>query len=880
MEFSSQLSEVNALPWPNDDLSLIDRFEQCAAALGPRAALVHEDGSMTYDQLNRAANRVARQVLSLKSTKAGPVALLLDEPSLYLAALLGVLKAGEFYLPLDPFFPSERNAYILKDSGARLLLTDRTHLEQAHQLVGPGFGLLCVNDMPAGLPETNPGLDILPSAPSVLLYTSGSTGRPKGVVHSHASLAHNALRQNDLMRISAADRVSMLYSPSVMGMVRDLYNALLNGASLHPFDLHERGLRDLVPWVADRQLTVLHTISSVYRRLGDVLEGPSSLETVRLLILGGEEVLRIDVELYQRFFPTHCRLFTGLGSSETGTVRCSLLTKESPVPSRVVPLGYPVRDVEIMLLGEEGQPVAAGEVGEISVRSRYLALGYWNQPEKNASSFLPDPQGGELRIFMTGDLGRFLPDGALAHCGRKDFQVKIRGFRIELLEIEAAILETGLVADAAAMVYELGAGDKRLVAFVELRAGHALRLGALKDALGSKLPEHMMPSLFVELVSLPKTPNGKVDRNALPSPNFAEHASPDDLPRDDTEAALIELWKETLSISQVGLRDNFFDLGGNSLLAGSLLARMEKEFGRLYPLSLLAEHNTVEKMGAVIRDPNSGQVRSLVAIKPTGDRPPLFVIPGGYGDTLYLRHLARDLDPSQPLYGLQAGGLDDRSESLPSTEDIAAFYVNEVRSVQSSGPYLLAGHSFGGYVALEMARQLLASGEHVGLLALLDTYPPGHRRQASWRDRLAIHLGNLRVRGPGAKLDYFRERFLDRLPLLAKNRRLANRFGLPRLARENRFLISRMARYSYLPPPYPGKALLIRASMRKWYVKWDPMDRWPAFVSELEIRDVAGAHDTIMFEPVVAEVARILDEAMARSQAVGTLLAGSRSAES
>jgi len=575
------------------------------------------------------------------------------------------------------------------------------------------------------------------------------------------------------------------------------------------------------------------------------------------------------VDLYKRFFPPHSRLFTGLGSSETGTVRCGVLDKESVTESRVIPLGFPVRDVEIILLGDEGRPVPGGEVGEIAVRSKYIALGYWNQPEKNARSFLPDPEGGDQRIFLTGDLGRLLPSGALAHCGRKDFQVKIRGFRIELLEVEAAILETSLVADVAAMVYERGPGDKRLVAFVEPAAGSSFQAQELKAALRSQLPDHMIPSLFIKLESIPKTPNGKVDRSALPQPDFAEPASADDLPHNDTQAALLELWKETLSISGVGIRDNFFDLGGNSLLAGTLLARMEKEFGRLYPLSLLAEYDTVEKMAAVLRDPNSGLVRSLVAIKPTGDRPPLFVIPGGYGDTLYLRHLARELHPAQPVYGLQAGGLDGQRKYLPTPEQIAAFYVGEVRSVQPSGPYLVAGHSFGGYVALEMARQLLESGEDVSLVGLLDTYPPGRRREASWRDRLSIHLSNLRGRSFRAKLGYFRERFLYQLPRLARSRRLGKWLGLPQIGRESRFLISRMARYSYSPAPYPGRAVVIRASRRKWYVKWDPMDGWPSFVADLEIREVDGEHATIMFEPVVTHVARILDEAICRSQTGG-----------
>jgi thioesterase domain-containing protein len=412
------------------------------------------------------------------------------------------------------------------------------------------------------------------------------------------------------------------------------------------------------------------------------------------------------------------------------------------------------------------------------------------------------------------------------------------------------------------MVYEVGPGDKRLVAFIVPRQGQAFEWGALRQQLSQKLPEHMLPSLFMPVAALPRTPNGKIDRKSLPQPDFGLQAAADELPRNDTEGALVELWKETLSVSTVGLHDRFFDLGGNSLLAGTLLARMSRQFGRDYPLSILAEYDTVQKMAALLEDPRSGHTRTLVPVKADGTRPPLFVVPGGFGDALYLRHLARHIDPEQPLYGLQAGVVDGQAEDLPSVGDIAASYISEVGRVLPAGPYFIAGHSFGGYVALEMARQLRASGQIVALVGLLDTYPPGPRQQARWTDRLSLHWDNLRGRDWQGRIGYLRERVLDFLPRLLKYRRLAKWLGLNRRGREYRIFVSRSARYTYLPAPYPGRAILVKAMERDWYVHWDPMETWPRFVPDLQVFEVEGTHRQIMFEPYIQQVARHLNLAI------------------
>jgi amino acid adenylation domain-containing protein len=851
---------AESLHWDTIEVSLPARFERCVEVFRDRPAVVENQAVWTYDQLNRAANRVARTLLAERGQVPEPIAVLFDQGSHFLAGLLGVLKAGKFYVPLDPLFPNTRNDYILKDSGAGMLLTDAKYLPLAKGLSGGRIPVLEIERCDSPADESNPGLSLSPETLGLIIYTSGSTGQPKGVLHNHHTLVHNAVRQHDLMRFSPRDRLSMLYSSSVMGTVRDFTNALLNGASLYPFDVRIHGLTRLVDFLEENRITVFHTIPSVFRRLDSLVNRSRQFSSLRFVILGGETVLRADFEVFRRHFPDSCRLFTGLGLTETGTIRQNVLTSNMDVEEAVVPLGYPVRDVEILLLDEAGMPVKAGEVGEITVRCPYIALEYWNKPEETRAVFSNDQNHEEMRTFRTGDMGEQLPDGSLIHRGRKDFQVKVRGFRIELQEVEAAILETGLVKDVVVIGHDIRPGDKCLVAYILPHKGRTRVADELRLRLNELLPDHMVPAFYMELETLPLTPNGKVDRQALPRPDFSELSTDREPPRDAVEIALLDLWKEIFPIDRIGIDDNFFDLGGDSLLASVLFVEIDRRFGRLYPLSLLIEKNTIRKLADVLRDLNTGITRSLVGIKTEGMRPPLFIIPGGYGDVLYLRVLAKYFHPEQPLYGLQAAGLEGKREYHSNLEEIAAQYLMEISGALPHGPYLLAGHSFGGYVALEMARLLLKRKEQVALLAMIDTYPPGRRRQAPLRNRLLIHLENLRPMSGKQRQDYLRERGAQLILRLFHNPGLA-KLLFRNISPEKRiFAFSRLARHNYDPAPYQGDIMLFEASERPWFMTWNPMETWPSYVSgNFQVYPVPGRHDSLLFEPHVQELAVVLN---------------------
>ncbi len=856
----TEAPQLEGLAWETLELSIPARFERCVETFSDRPAIIEDTSIWSYERLNHAANRVARALVTARGRGAEPVAVLFAQGANFLGGLLGVLKSGKFYVPLDPLFPQTRNETILKDAGAKLILTEAKYLPLAKGLSRGQIPVLDVEDCGAPGDEANLDLHVPPEALGLLIYTSGSTGQPKGVLHNQRTLVHNSVRQHDLMQFTPNDRLTMLYSSSVMGTVRDYTNALLNGACLYPFDIRTQGLARLVDLLEAQQITIVHTIPSVFRHLGGIMDHDRQLGALRFIILGGETLLRADFEVFRRHFPATCRLFTGLGMTETGTVRQNILTTQTVVDSPVVPLGYPLRDIEIRLLDEAGNPVKAGEIGEIIVHSPYVAMEYWHRPEETRAAFASDSAHAGVRLFRTGDLGELLPNGCLVHRGRKDTQVKVRGFRIELEEIESVLLETGQVKDVAVIGHDVRSGDKRLVAYVVQQTGRERGTDDLRRSLDGRLPDHMVPALFVEMEELPHTPNGKVDRRALPRPDFGNLAREGTVPADAVEGALADLWKEVLSTDHVGFEDNFFDLGGDSLLACEMFIQIELRFGRLYPLSLLIEKNTIRQLAEVLRDPVSGITRSLVAVKPDGSRPPLFVIPGGYGDVLYLRALARHIAPDQPLYGLQAAGLEGLREYSTHVEEIAAQYLMEIVEVQAHGPYLLAGHSFGGYVAVEMARLLVRRGERVALLAMLDTYPPGERKQATLWNRILIHLENLRPLHGKQKLAYVSSRLDELILRLLHNLNLTGLISRVESPTLKAVAYSRIARYTYAPVPYPGSMVLFKANQRPWYVTWDPMENWSEYVSgDLGSEPIQGRHESILFEPNVKDLASALD---------------------
>jgi amino acid adenylation domain-containing protein len=592
--------------------SIPTRFAQQVHRYPNQLAIKTKHHTFTYTTLNHLANRMAHVILAQCGEGSEPVALLFAHDAPMIAAILAVLKSGKICVPLDPAYPPARLTAMLTDAQTRLLVTDTAHLSLAQTLIQSGCSVLNIDGCDAHFSAENPHLSLSPDLLAYIFYTSGSTGQPKGVVQNHRNLLHKCMLYTNDLHLCADDRLSLLHSCSFAASVRHIFAALLNGAALFPFDLHTAGVPHLAAWLIREQITICHSPASVFRHFASMLSGVEQFPALRVLYVANEPVSKREVELYKAHFSPECLFVNALVASEALTMRQFFLDKETPLPGSMVPVGYAVQDEEILLLDEEGNEVGVNQIGEIAVKSRYLALGYWQKPELTRTAFVPDPTAENTRIYRTGDLGHLLPDGCLVHLGRKDFhQIKIRGHRVEVAEVEMALLDHEAIKEAVVMPWKAPSEDTRLVAYLVSSQEPVPTIRELRSFLQARLPEYMVPTVFVLLETLPRTPNGKVDRRMLPAPTRERlnlHTA-FVAPRTAVEETLASIWATVLGVEQVGIYDNFFELGGHSLLATQVLSRLRNIFQVELSLRSFFEAPTIAKLADTIEDGKPSEVK-------------------------------------------------------------------------------------------------------------------------------------------------------------------------------------------------------------------------------------------------------------------------------
>ncbi|HEX2740525.1 MAG TPA: amino acid adenylation domain-containing protein [Rubrobacter sp.] len=588
--------------------SIPQRFEQQVRRYPDRLAVKTKGHQLTYAALNKVANRMARVLLARRGEGPESIALLLEHNASMIGAILGVLKAGKAYVPLDPSFPYARNAYILEDSQAGLIITNDKNRPLADSLGENRHSLIDIDEIGPALPDEDANLPISADNLANIIYTSGSTGQPKGVVQNHRNLLNVAMRYTNGLQISAEDRLTLLQSYSVAGSVSNMLGALLNGASLFPHNIKEEGLTSLADWLIEEEITVYHSVPTVFRQFANTLTGKEEFPWLRLVRLGGEPVYPEDVQLYKTYFPSGSIFVNSYGASEAASVLRYCVDKDTEISDAMVPVGYPLGDIEILLLDDDGKAVGFDEVGEIAIKSRHISPGYWHKPDLTRATFITDPQDEGGRIYRTGDLGYRQPDGCLVVTGRNDFRVKIRGFRIEVAEIELALRGLTKVKEAAVVAHEDQRGEKQLAAYVVPQPDHMPTTSELRDFLKDKLPDYMVPSAFVVLDALPLTPNGKLDRLALPAPSLVRPELDTSFvaPRNALEEQLVEIWVEVLGVTRVGVHDDFFELGGHSLRATQLVSRVREVFQAELPLISLFEEPTIAGLAERIEEARRG----------------------------------------------------------------------------------------------------------------------------------------------------------------------------------------------------------------------------------------------------------------------------------
>jgi len=582
--------------------SIADRFEEQVQKHSQRLAVKTGESELTYDELNRAANRAAQAILAELGERQEQVALLCNQGAAGIATTLGILKAGKTYVPLDPIAPKSRNDFILRDAQISLIVADDENISLAQSLAPKNVGVINFDALNSNLSGENPGLHIPPDRLSYLMYTSGSTGEPKGVVQNHLNVLSKVMGWVNIVHISPGDRLSMFRPLNVSGSIRDLFGGLLCGAAVLPFDVKREGFAQLANWLIDQKITIYNSVVTLFRSFGATLKGSEDFSSVRLIKLSGEPVYKHDVDIFKEYFPDSCLLINMLVSAEVGNTRVYFVGKETPIIENLVPIGYPMEGCDVLLLDANGKILGFNEVGEIAVRSRYLSPGYWRRADLTKAAFLPDPDGGDAHIFRTGDLGCMLPDGCLVHRGRKNSHVKIRGYSVELGEIEAALIALDGVEAAVATTKHNSHGQQTLVAYVVPSGQAVLAVNFLRKALAARLPDYMIPSAFVFLDSLPLAGPGKVNLRALPSAGRDRPAveTPFTFPRTPVEKYLVKIWVQVLDVDQVGIHDRFLDLGGDSLLAGRLICQVRDVFHIEVPLRTLFDTPTVADMAAEV----------------------------------------------------------------------------------------------------------------------------------------------------------------------------------------------------------------------------------------------------------------------------------------
>jgi amino acid adenylation domain-containing protein len=859
-------------------------FENQAERVPDEVALIFDEQQMTYRELNQRANQLAHRLQRLGVGTEVLVALCMDRSLEMVVSLLAILKAGGAYVPLDPSYPTERLAFMLEDTQAPVILTQQHFVAS---LPTQGVQVICPDsewDEIAHESEENLVNRTMVDNLAYVMYTSGSTGKPKGVEIRHRSI-NRLVFGVDYARLDATRTILHMASISFDAATLEVWGALLHGARCILFPERIPTPKSIGALVQKHQVTTSWLTASLFNAIID--EAPEALQGIEQLLVGGEALSVVHIRRALEKLPG-TQLINGYGPTESTTFTCCY-----PIPRhlgagvRSIPIGRPIGNTQVYILDKHLHPVPIGVPGELYIGGAGLARGYFHRPELTKEKFIAHPFTDErgAQLYKTGDLVRYLPDGSIDFLGRLDHQVKLRGFRIELGEIEAVLGQHAAVREALVIAHQDERGEKHLVAYVvaqietnspphathaprELqgRQGQEVTPNELRDFLKEHLPEYMVPSDFIMLEAMPLTPNGKVDRRALPKPDLARRTAEENFvaPVLAVHQKLVEIWEDVLNVRPIGIKDNFFSLGGHSLLAARMIDRIEQNFGKKLPLATFFAGATIEHLATVLQDEQqiTDSRTPVVRVQAGGTTRPLFFLHGDWaGGGFYCIDLSHDLGTEQPFYILEPYKFNDLPVP-PSFEEMASAHIESLQKVQPEGPYLLGGFCNGGLMAYEIARQLHAKGQKVDFLALIDPATPAPHK---WIRRAISTVGKLTHAGEDKQLDWFLWYLYMRIPAYrnkVKNSIISSsaeqngsrpgqakagsiRSKLASLAPEKealRYQWSGMYRYvaaGYLSGSYPGKITLFwsteGANLNK---KWCET----IGVKEVEIQVIPGTH--------------------------------------
>jgi amino acid adenylation domain-containing protein len=873
-------------------------FEEQVKRTPDAVAVVCSEQKLTYNELNCRANQLAHYLRKLGVKPEELVGICLERSLDMIVGLLAILKVGGAYVPIDPDYPQERISFMLQDTQVKIILTCESLQNSLpnHQAI-----VICLDkDWPQINQTSQENLNSAVSAANLayVIYTSGSTGKPKGVEVIHRSV-NRLLFGVNYAHLDATQRFLQMAPIAFDASTFEIWGALLHGARCVIFTEDIPTATSLRNAIDKHGITILWLTAALFNKIID--DNSQALSGIKQLLIGGEALSVAHVHKALETLPL-TQIINGYGPTESTTFTCCYpIPKQLEATIKSIPIGCPISNTQVYILDNYLQPVPIGVVGELHIAGAGLAKGYLNRPELTQEKFIPNPfekdevipptplnKGGNepSKLYKTGDLARYLPDGNIEYVGRIDNQVKIRGFRIELGEIESVLSQNQAVQSSCVIVREDNPGEKQLVAYIVPKLGVKLTSGDLRQFLSDKLPGYMVPGAFVLLEFFPLTANGKIDRRALKAPSNTSDSDRFIEARNQLELKLVQIWSKVLKIDKISVHDNFFDLGGHSLLAPYLITQIKEQLGKEIAVTTLFQNPTIEQLATIIKTGlDSSNQSCLVPIQPHGSKPPFFCVPGAGGRPFYFYHLGRCLGKDQPFYSFE-NDLYQQFGEITRIEDIASIYLQAMQDLQPQGPYFLGGHSYGGNVAFEMAQQLVNQGQQVALLAIIDSSAPTYKDKQILLDYIdwdhARWLAEV-SKGIEVYLDKTIDISYETLQLLTVEEQLKYALNFFKLANmlppnaETRQLEKIVQAYKtsclclidYLPKQtYPGKITIIRASEElsddpnKDLIAGDCEDSslgWSEFSTEpVEIHFALGNHVSIMVEPHVQILAEEL----------------------
>jgi amino acid adenylation domain-containing protein len=826
----------------NSEDTILSRFERQVAAHPDNPAIVADNVSLTYRELDLKVGRIAARLASLQHEPDRPIALFMKDETARLAAMLGVLKANRIFIPLATDAPEQWVAQVIKDSGTAHIIADSfTH--STAKRAADNVAVLKAEQLTESSDTFVANQTARPDNTAYIVYTSGSTGRPKGVTNSHRNLIRRLDIRHLLFAIRPGDRHANLRSSGVSAGINETLLPLLSGACLFPFDFHRHGLQELAPWLVGKKITYIGFSGSLLRTWLALLPDDLRFPVLRSIYVASEVMYSQDVIAVSKHLDGDWRIAHTYASTECGTITAKLFTRATLPEAGVVVAGSPVDGLEVRLIDEAGQSVPPGGIGEVVVHSRFLTQGYWNNPDLTAKVFQTNPLDNAIRIYRTGDLGRWRSDGTLELVGRKGRRIRLRAYTIEPFQVECELMREPGVTSAAVLLHEGSPGrEPCLVGYVVAPAN--ISPSAVQKSLAERLPSYMVPSHIVVLDKFPIASSGKIDYKKLPRPDLVDARSAAfRAPSDDREHQLLVIWQEVLKIPKIGIDDNFFELGGTSLQALMAFAKIETRLGCSVSPAALVQAPTIASLAELIRATTGvAASQSLVPLRVSEKGLPLFLVHNAYCYLVYYRHLLSELKSDRPVYGLQPLPLDGKHRIPRTIESMAADYVTEIRRIQPRGPYFIAGHSFGGLVSFEIAQQLVHAGQQVSFLGLIDTLLHDAPAEPDSPVSTAAPFSH-RIYDHFSKLRWAKDAALKRWYSF----RLQSGHSIPYAQRPLCYdRICRLATRGYEPKPYPGHITMFSSAGNSERQKqsWKPLAN-----GGLTVLEVPAGHDDMVLPP-------------------------------